>query len=65
MRSRADSSVFCPAVGCGLAAASNQPTPPPCMRTQSGRVAVSEEPTLVPMTNVWYPEIEQGYARLR
>ena len=49
----AASSTFCPGPGCGCPAELNQPTPPPCMWTQSGRVSVAEEPTLVPMTNVW------------
>jgi hypothetical protein len=49
----ADSSDLLPAEGWGFPFASNQPTPPPRMRTHSGRVCVSEEPTLVPITNVW------------
>ena len=47
------SSRFWPAVGCGLPAESNQPTPPPRILIHNGRVAVSSEPTLVPMTKVW------------
>jgi hypothetical protein len=49
----ADSSDLFPADGCGLPLESKKPTPPPCMRTHIGRVAVSDEPTLVPITNVW------------
>ena len=48
-----DCSVLFPAVGCGLPVESNQPTPPPRIFTHSGLVAVSDEPILVPMANVW------------
>ena len=53
IRLEADSSVLLPAVGCGFPLASNQPTPPPRIRTHSGLVCVPEEPILVPITNVW------------
>ena len=39
--------------GCGLPSGLNQPTPPPRMRTQSGRVALGSEPTFEPITKVW------------
>ena len=49
----ADSSDLLPALGCGRPVESKKPTPPPRMRTQSGFVSVPEEPTFVPITNVW------------
>jgi hypothetical protein len=35
------------------------------MNAHNGAVAVFDEPTLVPMTNVWYPLTLQGYALFR
>jgi hypothetical protein len=35
------------------------------MNTHSGRDAVADDPIFVPMTNVWYPLMLQGYAVFR
>src|SRR4051812_10640606 len=42
-RSSKDSSLFCPAVGIGAPVSSNQPAPPPCIITHSGRLSVAGE----------------------
>jgi hypothetical protein len=41
------------ASGIGFPASSNQPTPPPRMRTHSGCAVVGDDPTRVPIVNVW------------